>query len=329
MTDLYAQVHEDPKGPGDARPTALNIIQDGKLEGVLQNQAVFITGCSAGMGVETAKAMYATGATLYLKFRNREKAQSALGEMLNSERVHPLEMDLNSLASVRACAEHFLSKRKTLNILICNAGAHSPQKSQTKDGFELHFGVNHLAHFLLFKLLKPALQAGVTPDRASRVVVLSSIAHRFAELNLDDINYDNDYHGMLAYGASKTANIWMANEIERRYGPSGLHAWSVNPGAVITELNRHMTDEERASDRADPMKKNIFKSSSQGAATAVWAATAKDLEGQGGGYLEDVHVSRAWNSSDGQFGPGYAPHALDTNKANKLWEMSEEFVKSY
>ncbi|KAJ4202351.1 WW domain-containing oxidoreductase [Fusarium falciforme] len=326
MANRYAQVHERPNGPGDSRPTGTQIIQDEDLVGKLSGKVAFITGCSSGIGIETAKALHLAGMTLYLTARNLAKARTALGDLIDSDRVHLIELDLESLGSVRSCAAEFLSKSQTLNILICNAGVMTPPEGRTKDGFEIQFGTNHLAHFLLFNLLRPALLAGTTPSFASRVVILSSVAHRFAEVNFEDVNFDRGYDAMAAYGASKTANLWTANEIERQYGPQGVHAWSVQPGAVLTNLVQHMSDSEKRALDGDPYIASIFKNPDQGAATTVWGATAKALEGKGGSYLEDCQIAKEWDASSGLYTPGYGAHAYDVEKAGKLWAESLKWI---
>ncbi|KAM5344046.1 hypothetical protein ACJ41O_012583 [Fusarium nematophilum] len=326
MADRYAQVHQHPNGPGDSRPTGIQIIQDEDLAGKLSGKVAFITGCSSGIGIETAKALHLAGMTLYLTARNLSKARAALGDLIESDRVHLLELDLESFESVRTCAATFLSKSQTLNVLICNAGVMTPPEGRTRDGFETQFGTNHLAHFLLFNLLRPSLLAGATPSFASRVVILSSVAHRFAEFNFDDINFDRGYDALAAYGASKTANLWTANEIERRYGPQGIHAWSVQPGAVLTNLTQHMSDAEKGAVGGDPYLASIFKNPDQGAATTVWGATAKALEGEGGRYLEDCQIAKEWDPSSGQYTPGYGAHAYDVEKAGRLWDESLKWV---
>ncbi|KAF7554935.1 hypothetical protein G7Z17_g2541 [Cylindrodendrum hubeiense] len=326
MATQYAAAHEHPSGPGDIRPTAKQIIQDEGLDGKLAGKVAFITGCSSGIGIETAKALHLAGMTLYLTARSLSKARIALAELADSDRVHLLELDLNSFESVRTCATKFISENKTLNILICNAGVMTPPEGRTMDGFETQFGTNHLAHFLLFNLLQPILLAGTTPSLASRVVVLSSVAHRFANVNFDDVNFSRGYDGLAAYAASKTANLWTANEIERRYGPQGIHAWSVQPGAVLTNLMQHMSDSEKGVLDGDTYLASIFKNPDQGAATSVWAATAKALEGKGGKYLEDCQIAKEWDSSSGLYAPGYGVHAYDIEQAEKLWIESLKWV---
>ncbi|KAH7409180.1 hypothetical protein BKA64DRAFT_664319 [Cadophora sp. MPI-SDFR-AT-0126] len=326
MTTQYAAVHTNPNGPGDARPTALQIVQNEGLSGKFDKKTVFITGCSSGLGVETAKALYTTGATLYLTARDLSKAKAALGSLVDSSRVHLLELDLNSLESVRKCAAEFLAQTQTLNIFIANAGVMATPEGRTKDGFETQLGTNHLAHFLLFNLLKSALLASTKPEFNSRAVILSSVAHRSAQVNWDNINLDGEYNAWVAYGQSKTCNLWTANEIERRYGSRGLHAWSIQPGGVATGLLQHMSEEEKAGLGNDPTLVKIFKSPEQGAATTVWAAVAKALEGTGGKYLEDCQIIKAWTEADGQWGPGYASWAYDAEQEKKLWAKSLEMV---
>ncbi|OBS24501.1 hypothetical protein FPOA_05042 [Fusarium poae] len=326
MTDRYVAVHKAANGPGDARPTAVQIIKEENLEGKLKDHVVFITGCSAGIGIDTAKALYLTGATLYLTARDLDKAKAALVDIVQDDRVHLLELDLESLDSVRSCATTFLSESPKLNILICNAGVMCTPEGRTKEGFETQFGTNHLAHFLLFNLLQPALQKGVTSDRAARVVMLSSLAHRFREPDFNNINLEGCYDPNKAYAQSKTANLWTANEIERRYGAEGIHAWSVQPGAVLTDLGRHLSEEQKSGLAGDPYLNKVWKVSPQGAATTVWAATAEALEGQGGRYLEDCQIISKWDPSTSLYEPGYGDHAYDEGKAKTLWEKSVGWV---
>jgi NAD(P)-dependent dehydrogenase (short-subunit alcohol dehydrogenase family) len=322
MASTYSTVHENPQGPGDSRPTAQQIVEDENLNDKLIGKVIFITGCSSGLGVETARALFTTGATLYLTARDLKKARTALGDLSTSDRVHLLKLDLNSLSSVRLCASEFLKKSNSLNILIANAGVMATPEGRTEDGFETQFGTNHLAHFLLFNLLQPNLLASSLPDFASRVVILSSVAHRMAEVNFSNLTLSGSYDPWTAYGQSKTADLWTANEIERRFGSHGLHAWSVQPGGVATDLMQHLPEEAKSGWKDDAVLSKIFKSPAQGAATTTWAAIGKILEGKGGKYLEDCQIMRAWTPSDGQWGPGYGAWAYDEEKAKKLWDLS-------
>ncbi|KAI1428321.1 hypothetical protein F5Y12DRAFT_790350 [Xylaria sp. FL1777] len=330
MEGRYRTAHRNPKGPGDARPTALQIIKDEQREdGSLSDKVILITGCSSGLGIETARALKATGATLFLTARNLEKAKIALGDILDDgKKVHLLKLDLESLASVRACADEFLAKSKTLNVLIANAGVRLVPEGRTQDGFEVHMATNHFSHFLLFELLKPTLLRSSTPQFQSRVVAVSSTAHRTAPFNFDDINFESrKYDGVAAYGQSKLANVYMANEIERRYGSQGLHSWSVHPGGIRTGLQRPNLRDYMVILKNGPMHTlKYMQNTQQGAATSVWAAVSRDLEGKGGRYLEETQVSEGLVEGGDVIGPGHAPWAYNEDDAKKLYEMSVEFV---
>ncbi|KAL2875645.1 hypothetical protein SGCOL_009106 [Colletotrichum sp. CLE4] len=326
MSSKYASSHVSPQGPGDARPTALQIIKDEGLKGKLSDKVVLITGCSSGLGVETARALLGTGATLYLAVRIPAKARAALGVMSQNDRVHLLTLDLNDLSSVRACAADFATKSKTLNILINNAGVMATPEGKTTDGFETQFGTNYLAHFLLFQLLNPILLASSTPEFPSRLVNVSSSMHRACEVQFDNLNWTGNYDPWMAYGQSKTALVWMANEVERRYGSKGLHAFSLHPGGILSGLQQHVPDELKAAWGKNETFAKHWKSAEQGAATTVWAAVSKDLEGQGGKYLEDCQIIGAWDLATGEIGPGYATWAYDQEKAEKLWPLGLKLV---
>ena len=326
MVSKYASAHKSTKGPGDARPTALQIIKDEDLEDKLAGKVIIVTGCSSGIGVPTARALYQTGATLYLTARDLDKAKSALSDIVGSPRVHLLHLDLNSLASVRACADEFKSKSKTLNILIENAGVMACPEGRTADGFETQFGTNHLAQFLLFYLLKSVLLASSTPEFNSRTVILASSAHRKSSVHLDSISLDGEYEAWKAYGQSKTAGIWTANEIERRYGSEGLHTFSLHPGGIKTELLRHVSIEQHTAWDENDVVSKYWKSPEQGAATTMWAALAKELEGQGGNYLDNCQIAGPHDPKLGNYSPGYAPWAYDAEGEAKLWARTLEML---
>ncbi|KAJ5974375.1 dehydrogenase with different specificitie [Penicillium waksmanii] len=325
MESRYAKVHQSPKGPGDARPTALQIVKDAGRENTLAGKVILITGCSSGLGIETARALFQTGATLYLTARDLEKAKSALSDLVESPRVHLLHLDLNSLKSVHACAVEFLSQSETLNILIENAGVMACPEGRTADGFELQFGTNHLGHFLLFDLLKSRLLSSSTPSFNSRVVIVASSAHRVSSVHFDNLSLDGEYEAWKAYGQSKTANIWTANEIERRYGAQGLHAFSLHPGAIATELLRHISDEQKADWDKNEFLASYWKSPEQGAATSVWGAVARELEGTGGKYLDDCQIAPPADPSK-RHGPGYAAWAYSPEMETKLWAKTLDLL---
>ena len=320
----YASVHQSPAGPGDARPTALQIITDNDRANTLTDKVILITGTSSGIGVETARALKATGAHIFCTARNPAKARAALKDLLEPGKLDLLEMDNASLASVRACAAEFRRRSARLNVLVCNAGIMAvPHNVKTPDGFESHFGTNHLAHFLLFQLLRPALLASAAPGFHSRVVCVSSAAHRVSGVVFDDLGLDENYTPWTGYGQSKTANVYMATEIERRYGARGCHGYALMPGGIWTGLQVHV---DTGPWRAIPGVAEMMKSVEQGAATTVWAAVGKVWEGKGGVYLEDCGVAGP-EKVDAQLADvGYAKHAFDEEKEGRLWRVSCEMV---
>jgi len=329
MIAPYESAHSAPAGPGDERPTAHQIVQHEQLEGKWHGKKILITGCSSGLGVETAKALLETGATLYLTVRDLVKGEKALGDVLQSGRAHLLELDLNSLASVRKCVDTFLTKNERLNVLIANAGVMATPEGRTADGFETQFGTNHLAHFLLIQLLLPTLLQSSSPEFGSRVVILSSVGHRQGGINFSNLSLEGQYHPWAAYGQSKTANIYTANELERRYGQRGLHAWAVHPGMIHTGLMQFLDEETLKQWGTNEHIGKALKNPGQGAATTVWAATAKALEGQGGRYLEDCRVAVPAKAEPVETDPGYAPHAYDESQEVELWNRSMDMVKAF
>lgn len=328
----YTASHIKPQGPGDARPTAMQIVEDECLIGQLTGKVVLVTGANSGIGVEAARAIHATGATLFLAARDSTKAQKAIDNIKNGPGpksdgpIHAIELRLDSLTSVRAAARALLSRSERLNILILNAGVMATPEGRTEDGFETQFGVNHLGHFLLFQLLKPALLASSTPEFQSRVVAVSSGLHRLGKVRLNDFNFEKEpYDPWAAYGQSKTAGILLANEIERRYGPEGLHALSLHPGVIDTNLFQFVP-KERSGPMLESMQ-NKMKSIPQGAATTVFAALSKEWEGRGGKYLADlVEQGPADMAMGTRAEAGHAPWAYDVDAAKELWEKSNQLV---
>lgn len=298
------------------------------LEGIdLTGKQALVTGGSSGLGAETARALASKGAHVVLTARDvpkGEKVAQGIREATANPNVEVEELELASLKSVRAFAERFLKKHEKLDILINNAGVMACPKGQTEDGFETQFGTNHFGHFLMTCLLAPALIKAAP----SRIVSLSSRGHHMSPVVFDDIHFkDRDYHKWGSYGQSKTANILFAVELERRLGPKGVHACAVHPGVIQTELSRHMDEDD-----FNMMRKRMeqtggsgmrMKSVEAGSATSLYAATALELEGKGGVYLEDCHVAEVDdNSPDG----GVRSYAVDPDAAKRLWKVSEEAV---
>ncbi|TQS33820.1 hypothetical protein Golomagni_05822 [Golovinomyces magnicellulatus] len=330
LTGRYADRNkwENLNGPGDSRVTGLEIIHDEHLDGAWKDKVAIITGVSAGIGVETVRAIAATGCTIYGTARNIAKATEALGSLMDSGRIKLLHMDQSDLDSVRSCAEEFRKVSKTLNIIINNAAVMNTPETRTKQGHELQLATNHLSHFLLFYKLKDLLLASSTPQFHSRVVNVASAAHRYGQVRFDDINFQNDYNGWLAYGSSKTANVYMANQIERLYGSQGLHGYSVHPGSFMSPNLQKYSEAEMAAAMESPRVLKYLTRLEQACATSVYGAVSSELEGRGGIYLEGASVSSQKVPPDSDaIEYGYAAWAFDQEKEEKLWKMTEELVK--
>lgn len=338
----YADKHVTLNGPGDQRPTCEQVLQDCNAIGKLKGKTVLITGCSSGIGVETARALYDAGATLFLTARDIAKLNGVIDDIVanakhNKDGPKPqsVEIHLDNLASVRKGAEDFARRSNgKLNILIHNAGVMASPFMTTSDGFEQQIGVNHFAHFLLFQLLKPCLISSAKESgTTSRVINLSSLGHRRSgivftdQASLEAWNQGEGYEKWLAYGQSKTANILMANGISHRYHDQGLEGWSVHPGGILTELSRHLNEDDLARFSEETMR-TLFKSADQGAATTVWAAVSDHFEGgkNGGRYLEDVGESPPGKAGQQMGEPGYQPHAYDEAAEKRLWDISCKVV---
>tara|TARA_B100000586_G_scaffold267526_1_gene242355 strand:- start:2520 stop:3524 length:1005 start_codon:yes stop_codon:yes gene_type:complete len=311
------------------------------LEGVdLSGVKVLVTGASGGLGEETSRALAAAGASVIMAARDNIKNSEAKERILSSYSEAKLELhelNLASLQDVRSSAEEFLSKNESLDLLVNNAGIMCTPFGHTTDGFEQQFGVNHLGHYLFTGLLMPSLEK----SGSSRVVCLSSGAHLICGVNLDDPMFERrDYDGWDSYGQSKSANALFAREFDRRYAEKGIHAFSVHPGMIFTELGRHMTEEDMASlmerrkaqisaDEDSNSSDNMMspKTVEAGAATTVWACVDDTLEAQGGHYLADCQLGVPLASEDSSPGScSMASHILDDKAAEKLWELSEQLT---
>jgi NAD(P)-dependent dehydrogenase (short-subunit alcohol dehydrogenase family) len=305
---------------------------DEVLAGVdLSGKRILVTGVSAGLGVETARALAAHGALVVGAARDLDKAKAATAEVraqaANGGGLELVELDLASLASVRACADTLVAAGKPFDLVIANAGVMATPFGKTADGFETQFGTNHLGHFVLVNRIASLLKPG------SRLVNLSSAGHRFSDVDLDDPTFEHTpYTEFGAYGRSKTANILFAVEFDRRHRASGVRATAVHPGGIQTELGRYMTDEVRdglvksinATNQAAGAPAFEWKTIPQGAATSVWAGVVAPADEVGGLYCEDCHVAERVEGGD--IRGGVRAYALDPDHAKALWAKSEEMV---
>ena len=310
---------------------------DDVLSGVnLKGKRIFVTGVSAGLGVETARSLAAHGAQVVGAARDLNKAKAATEQVrkdasANGGGFELLELDLANLKSVRACADQLLAKGEAFDVVIANAGVMATPFGHTADGFETQFGTNHLGHFVLVNRIAPLIRDG------GRLINLSSAGHRYSNVDLEDPNFERTpYEPFVAYGRSKTANILFAVAFDKRHQDRSVRAAAVHPGGIRTELGRYAEpgriekvieeiNRQLAAQGKGPFQ---WKSIPQGAATSVWAGVVASADEIGGRYCENCHVGKtvpddvtitAWSE-------GVRGYALDEKSAEALWKKSEEMV---
>jgi protochlorophyllide reductase len=288
----------------------------------LQGRVALVTGANSGLGLETTRALAAKGAHVIMACRNQEKgaqAQDSLEKSIPAASLELAELDLASLASIRAFAERFQAQHTQLDLLFNNAGVMAIPYRKTQDGFEWQFGTNYLGHFALTGLLLPTLL--VTPQ--SRVITTSSVAHRTGKIEFDNLNGERSYSRWSAYGRSKLANLMFALELQRRLKGAGADTISVaaHPGFSHTSLQSTSATEAGAA-----MERLLYtlyrgQTAAMGALPQLYAATAPYI--YGGEYI----------GPDGMFGMGGYPKkvrgikpAYDEQVATKLWDVSVEMT---
>ncbi|MBN3322010.1 RDH12 dehydrogenase, partial [Atractosteus spatula] len=274
----------------------------------LEGKTVLITGANTGIGKETARDLARRGARVIMACRDLEKAEGAQKEIIQdsgNQEVIVKKLDLSDTKSIREFAEQVNKEEKQVNILINNAGIMMCPYSKTADGFEMQFGVNHLGHFLLTHLLIDLVKRSAP----ARIINVSSMAHNWGRIQLDDINSEKSYDSARAYGQSKLANILITRRLaEKLQGRgTGVTVYSLHPGVVQTELGRHLGGTMQLAMKA---VKPFSKTAVQGAQTSIYCAVAAELEKESGRYYSDcapASCSRA---------------AKDDEMAKKLWDTS-------
>jgi NAD(P)-dependent dehydrogenase (short-subunit alcohol dehydrogenase family) len=310
---------------------------DEVLSGVdLHGRRILVTGVSAGLGVETARSLAAHGAKVVGAARDLAKAATATAQVrkdaaANGGSFELVALDLASLKSVRACADALLAKGEPFDVIIANAGVMATPFSDTTDRFEMQFGTNHLGHFVLVNRIASLIRPG------GRLINLSSAGHRLSDVDLEDPNFERTaYDPFLAYGRSKTANILFAVAFDQRHRKDGVRAAAVHPGVIVTELGRHV-DRARLEEMIKSMDAQLaaegkgpfqWKTTTQGAATSVWAGVVASAEEVGGRYCENCHVGEIVpdNVTISGVSEGVRGYALDLRNAEALWKKSEELV---
>ncbi|CAK6967517.1 retinol dehydrogenase 12%2C like [Scomber scombrus] len=272
----------------------------------LEDQTVVITGANTGIGKETAIDLAKRGARVIIACRDMEKAQEAVKEVITNsgnENVVCMKLDLSDIKSIREFAEAINKDEPKLNILINNAGVMVCPYGKTADGFEMQIGVNHMGHFLLTHLLIDLIKRSAP----ARIVTVSSMAHSWGSINLEDINSEKSYDKKAAYSQSKLANVLFTRSLAKKLEGTGVTTYSLHPGVVQTDLWRHLNGPQQF---VMKMVSPFTKTSVQGAQTTIYCAVEPKLEKESGGYYSDCAPANC--SAAGK----------DDDLAQKLWELS-------
>lgn len=299
-----------------ADTTAAEVLKDIDLSGKL----AIVTGGHSGLGLETTRALAGAGAHVIIGARNPETVRA---NVTGIAKTTIEALDLADLASVRAFADRFLAGGRTVDIIINSAGIMACPETRVGLGWEAQFATNHLGHFALVNRMWPAIADG------GRVVSVSSAGHHNSAMRWDDVQFEGGYDKWQAYGQSKTANALFAVQLDLYGLNRGIRAFSLHPGKIFTPLQRHLTTQEMVEAgwidaNGDPAD-STFKTTAQGAATQVWAATAPQLDGMGGLYCEDCDVAKLWTTDSAPF-DGVRDYAVDPDQAERLWALSAELT---
>ncbi|XP_023725002.1 retinol dehydrogenase 11 isoform X2 [Cryptotermes secundus] len=277
----------------------------------LNGKTAIVTGANTGIGKETALDLARRGAKVILACRDLKNGKIACDEIIarsNNSKVEVRHLDLSSLASVRKFAKDIISTETHLEILVNNAGAGGLGEKRTADGLQIGMQVNHFSPFLLTCLLVGLLKKSAP----SRIVMVSSLVHKYAKFDLDNLNSEKWFNDIQVYNCSKLANILVANELSRKLSGTGVTVNSLHPGVVGTDIMRRMP--RFIYYIAKFMISLIFKNPEQGAQTSIYLAVSEDVEGVSGKYFSDCKEATV------------AKDALDVGLAKKLWEKSEVLV---
>jgi retinol dehydrogenase 12 len=279
----------------------------------LKGRTCLITGATGGIGEATAHGLAALGATVIMHGRDAEKGRRAVEQIMlatgNSE-VSFLEADLASLVEVRRLARELEGRLPRVDVLVLNAGIACAHRTTTADGHEMTFSVNHLAHFLLTALLRPALAR----SDAGRIVVVSSEAHRGAHLDFDDLMLERGYGQLRAYSRSKLANLLFMRALARRLEGTSVTCNALHPGVVRTGIFRNAPALLRGV--LASIGRLFLLSPEQGARTSLYLASSPEVVRQSGGYY--IRCKPAQPSAA----------ALDEVAAERLWEVSEKLIEA-
>ena len=281
----------------------------------MTGKTCIVSGASSGIGLETAVGLAKLGALVVMTSRNQAKGESALTYVKNrsgSDSVELMLVDFSSLNSIRGFAEEFKMGHDRLDVLVNNAGGINTSRSETLDGFETTFGVNHLGYFLLTNLLLDTLKASAP----SRVVSVSSRAHlRPKGMNFDDLNSEQSFSAMGSYGQSKLANVLFTYELSRRLEGTGVTANCLHPGVVRSGFAQNNGSLVAFAVKAFyTLGRPFTKSSAQGAETSTYLASSPEVEGVTGKYFDNSAETPSSRASH------------DEEEQRRLWEISEQMT---
>jgi NAD(P)-dependent dehydrogenase (short-subunit alcohol dehydrogenase family) len=283
---------------------------------MIEGKTCLITGSTSGIGKEIAIGLAKMKANVILVGRNKAKCQATAEEIwrnasisTNKNRVSYLLADLSSQASIRQLANEFLDSYESLDILINNAGVFLSRRFTTVDNIEYTFAVNHLAPFLLTNLLFERIKA----SSPSRIITTSSVAHRGAYINFDNLQFERGrYNGVEAYKQSKLANILFTKELARRSGGSGVTSNCFHPGGVRTNLVQSNPWYYRL---IWAIINPFLVSPKKGADTAIYLASSSKVAEISGKYFVNRKPDRPSELAD------------DHYTAARLWKISEELTE--
>ena len=277
----------------------------------MNGKIVMITGANSGIGKETAVELAKMGATVIIVCRNKDRGEEALKEIkerANSEKVELFLADLANQTSIRSMVKDFKKKHDKLHVLINNAGVWLRKRYTTSEGYEKTVAVNHLGHFLLTYLLLDILKA----SRPARIINVSSQAHKFAKLDLDDIHMKNDYRGFRAYGNSKLENLLFTYELAKKLENTGITVNALHPGSVRTNFGRN---------NSGKLFKTVFNffrlfliSAKKGARTSIYLASSPEVEDITGKYFIKRKLRKSSKAS------------YNKEFQKKLWHISENLT---
>lgn len=309
----------------NSKSTALDTLGSCDLSG----KVAIVTGGYSGIGLETTKALSQAGATVIVPVRDINKAEK---ELANIERVEIQQLNLADPESIKEFSNTFLNSKRPLHFLINNAGVMAIPLQRDSRGYELNLSINHLGHFQLTVELWNAL----IDAKGARVINLSSGAHRRSAFDFDDPNFEHKkYDKWIAYAKSKTATALFAVALDRRGEKHNIRSFSVHPGRIETDLQRHISIEELQALGYRDKNGNIpeeqlsfYKTIAQGAATTIWCAISPMLSGMGGVYCENSDIAPAVPENHKPL-DGVLPWAMSEELSEKLWLLSENMTGAY